>query len=579
MAVIVALERPLVAGERRGWYGGGVKTDFMSRFGPLLFAAGGTVLVLWQMLLPGYVLTWDMTFGPAHVFPKVSGLVNGFPVWFLIYAVGFVMPMWAVQKAILVGLFFSLFYLPLRFFPFNTESWTRYAAASLYAVNPFVYERFLAGQWTILAAYALLAPFFYYLLELLRAPERRTALYLAATMLLIGVFSLHAFVMAALIAAAVVIVGLVRYPAGARPLAGCAALTGVIVAMVSLYWIVPYLMNPEAAPVPHFTEAHWSAFQTSADPVVFGNATGNVAMLYGFWGESYPWMQSLRSPKDTLTVFLPSLLALTIVIVVGGVALARKRSERFRALLLLAIGAAAFVFSVGLAPSVFFGFNLWLFEHVPFWRGFRDTEKWSMVLALIYAYFFAAGASYLVSAVRPKLRYVAQIALVVLPLVYTFTMLGGFAGQLRAVEYPAPWYEVNAFLEKDAECKALFLPCHQYYWLAFNDSRLTGNTAPRFFDCTIVSSADAEIGEVGDQGASPSYRAIADAVTNNNLQSVDDTLAVLRKEGIRYVIYTADVQRYDEYTYPFLDQTGLTKMYEYPVGNPVDNLHIVLIRL
>src|SRR3989344_304316 len=426
MAVIVALERPLVAGERRGWYGGGVKTDFMSRFGPLLFAAGGTILVLWQMLLPGYVLTWDMTFGPSHVFPALTGLLASLPLKIILYGAGFIVPMWVVQKIILVGLFFSLFYLPLRFFPFKVDTWSLYAGATLYAVNPFVYERFLAGQWAVLFGYALLAPLVYFLFELIREPRTRTALSLAGVLLLINIFSLHVFVMAILVSSAVILGSiLVRR---SKEVAKYAALAGAVVALVSLYWVAHLLLNPASSPLPAFTEAHQEAFMTSADYVVFGNATANVVMLYGFWGESYPWMQSLLSPKDTLLVFIPALLALAAIIVTGAITLLRRSETRPRAIALVAIGAAALVFSVGLAPSYFHGLNLWLFEHVSFWRGFRDTEKWSMWLALAYAYFFAAGASYIVSRLRARIARTAQFALILLPLVYTFTMLGGFAG-------------------------------------------------------------------------------------------------------------------------------------------------------
>ena len=555
--------------------------EFAYRFRFEIFATLGAVIVLWQMLLPGYVLAWDMVFGPAHVFPSFSGLNNSFPLGLLIYGVGFVVPMWVVQKVILVGLFFSLFYLPIRFFPFKIDSWSRYAATTLYAVNPFVYERFLAGQWAVLCAYALLAPFLYFLLELVRLPAQagesraRTAMYLALTMLLVGILSLHVFVMAAIIAVAVIAFAILRDVRKALRLVKYTALAGALVGVVSLYWIVPLVFNPQSSPLPIFTEVHWSVFQTSVDPT-FG-ASANVLMLYGFWGESYPWMQGLPSPKDMPPVLIPSLLALSIVIVVGAVMSVRAREARSRlpaeasakdgALALLGIAIAAFVFSLGLAPSIFHDFNQWLFEHVPFWRGFRDTEKWSMWLALAYAYFFAAGASYLVHAICPRLKSAAQCAFVLLPLVYTFTMLGGFAGQMRAVDYPESWYEVNAILAKDKECVALFLPWHQYYWLEFNDHALTANTAPSFFSCDIISSQDAEIGAIGDQGADEGYRAVAQVVMDNSPENISATLATLRAAGIRYIISTGDLTDLDTFTYPFSDEPNLKKLYTSTVNN------------
>ena len=549
-----------------------INTERMQKYGPLLFAATGTVLVLWQMLLPGYVLMWDMVFGPSQMFPTFSGLENSAPLQLVIYALGLMVPMWIVQKVILVGIVFSFFYLPIKFFPLHIDSWARYAAASLFAVNPFVYERFLAGQWAVLCAYALLMPFVYFLFRLLESPTKRTALSLAAVMLLINLFSLHVFVMTVLIVGFACAVRLfVRDQIGAFILN--ALLAGSIVAIVSLYWLVPLFIYPESSPVGAFTEAHWKAFATSIDASV--GASANVLMLFGFWGESYPWMQTLLSPKDIPLVFIPTLLALAVVIVTGIAMSMRALQSRTRAILLFSIAVLAFVFSLGLAPSFAHDFNLWLFEHVGFWRGFRDTEKWSMWLALAFACFYAAGTSGIVRKVRPHLVRTAQFVFVMLPIFYTFTLPFGLMGQARAVEYPESWYGMNAILAADPTCKALFLPWHEYYWLAFNDNRLTANVAPRFFDCTIVSSRDAEIGGVGDQGADAVYEALARTVTDPDTEHVDAALALMRAEGIRYIIATYDLGSLDTFTYPFLSAPGLTTLTE----RGVDNLHVVLIRL
>jgi len=50
---------------------------------------GIEALILWQLLLPGYILTLDMVWGGI----------------------------WITQKLFLIVLFFLLFYLPYRFFP------------------------------------------------------------------------------------------------------------------------------------------------------------------------------------------------------------------------------------------------------------------------------------------------------------------------------------------------------------------------------------------------------------------------------------------------------------------------------
>lgn len=534
-----------------------------------IFATIGTIVILWQLLLPGYVLTWDLVWGPLHTFPEFSGFVNTAPLRLVIYAAGFVLPMCMIEKVLLVGLFFLLFYLPIRFFPFKINEWARYAAATFYAVNPFVYERLLAGQLGVLFGYALLPPFIYFLLRFVMwghpvSPHWKDAVYLGLSMLLIGAFSLHTFVMAVVVAIFVLGVGALtkmwRHPVSLH--LKNAAIAAGVVAVGSLYWVLPFLLAKQSSPLRAFDASHWTAFATSADPL-FGTL-GNVLALYGFWGEAYPWMQTLLSPKDIPIIFYPALLILATLIVTGAVRLLREHKQQSKALLLIGIGTAAFIFSVGLAPTILQDINFWLFEHVPFWRGFRDTGKWSMWLALIYAYFFAAGASYTLQSLRPKLQSIAKYFFILLPLAYTFTLPLALAGQLKPVQYPASWQEANALLAQDTGCKAIFLPWHQYYELDFNNGFLTVSPASRYFNCEILSSADAEIGGVGHASdKSPDYYSIAGAIASNT-NDPDATVHFLKSKGIKYIIYTPDIAGEDIYDYPFLKSTLLRKIIDTP---------------
>src|SRR5207249_3718953 len=105
-----------------------------------------------------------------------------------------------------------------------------------------------------------------------------------------------------------------------------------------------------------------------------------------------------------------------------------------------------------------------------------------------------------------------------LPLLYTPTMLFGFFGQLNPVQYPSSWRLANEVLKREKKCKAIFLPWHHYYSLSFNKKILTANTAPLFFNCDILISSNAEIGDVGysRDSMTQDYNEIANAITNNN---------------------------------------------------------------
>lgn len=527
----------------------------------LIISSVGAVVVLWRLLLPGYVLSLDTVFGPRAPMPALAGIgASGSPVSLALYLAQVVADGWVIEKVVLLALFFSLLYLPLRFWPLERARGEAYFAAVLFAVNPFVYERFLAGQWAILFAYALLFSLAACLWRFYRDLSWRSALFAGAWLVGIGAFSLHLFAMGAFAYAAfaLVAVGERVWRREYEPLKTIVtrlASAALAVGAVCLYWIIPAFLGTNT--VKSFSSAHWDAFKTAADPRI--GALGNVAALYGFWGEHEMWATYFAWPKDSVLLWALAGSLLALVIFAGLWRGLRARATRAPALWLAGIGVLALVFSIGIGDSVFRPFNLWLFEHAPFWQGFRDSQKWSAVLALSYSLLGGIGAGWILRAsARPYARAGILALLCALPLLYTPTILLGFNGQLRPVWYPPAWSEVNEVLKKDAHCKAVFLPWHLYYELAFNGGLLTANTAGKYFDCRVLTGADAEIGGVGyPVDLSREYYEVAGAITNN-AGDPSETAAFLAEKGIRYVIYTPDIADKDIYSYPFL-RSGLLK--------------------
>lgn len=552
---------------------------FLHRFRYELFAAAGTVIVLWQMLLPGYVLTLDMVFGPAAAMPSLEGIAAaGFPVSYLIYALQFALSGWIVEKALLLSLFFLLFYLPLRCYPFRNENGEAYFAALIFAINPFVYERFLAGHWRILFAYALLFPLASCLARFYRERSWSAILSAAAWLVGIGLFSLHLFVMGVVVVALFTLAGTVQmlsqggYESLRHFMTRIVAMA-LIVGAVSLYWIIPAIVNANV--VGTFTPAHWKAFKTASDP--FLGTIGNVAALYGFWGEHEMLSTYFVWPKDGVLLWWFSGAMLAAILLCGLWRGSRDRSTRFAAFWLIGIGILSLIFSAGIGDNVFAPFNLWLFEHIPFWQGFRDSQKWSAVLTLTYALFCGIGAGYVLQKIaKARLRVLVLALLCTVPLLYTPNLLFGFNRQLQPVWYPATWAEANEILKDDPACKAIFLPWHLYYALSFNHDLITANTAPHFFDCEIISGNGAELGGIESRGIyGADYDALEVAVTQNDPMKNESALETLRAQSITHVIFTDDLAGRDIFYYPFLVNHGLERIYE----GAVDNEAIMLFKL
>jgi hypothetical protein len=529
----------------------------------ILFSLIGVLVVLWSLLSSGYVLTLDMVFGPHFDLTRNTGdLLNTVPLWYFLAFLTYVFGGWIAQKILLIILFFLLFYLPLHFFKkiFNIENThgAEYVMSLVFVVNPFVYERFLAGQWAVIFGYALLVPFTAYLFEFCKEVGYKNGLKLLGIIILIGVISTHIFIMSLIVTGLACIVNLVRLKFDLEFIKK-GLLLGLTVLVCSSYWLIPAIISPTGTPLATFGPEHWEVFKTAGSG--YWGTLGNVLSLHGFWEEHEVWVSRFFLPKDGGFSFAVSLILLFSIISFGIYSGFRDRQLRVRVSFLIFVMFLAMVFSCGIGEGVFRNFNLWMFEHVSFWKGFRDSEKWSVLLALGYALLAGLGTRFILSYFqRQEYRRIVFYVLIAIPLLYTPMMLFGFIGQLKSVQYPNSWTEVNNVLKQDKNCRALFLPWQQYYSLHFNNEILTANLSRNYFDCDIVQGKNMNLGTVVSQGGNgEEYDAIEKEVTNNDANP-DSVIEFLKGRGIEYIIFTDDVIGEDPYKYLFLRSKLLLKV-------------------
>lgn len=516
----------------------------------LVMISGLVLILLWQLLLPGYVLTLDMVFVP-HVPPatiKLGGYWNAALFRLPMYLLGLLIPGWLVQKFMFLVLFIALPLHGYRYLlPSSTQARTRAFVALFYTFNPFVYTRFLAGQWTILIAYSFL-PIVYYFATKTGQGDRKSAVLLGLTLVLTFAFSLHLGVVA-LFVWLFALLGAMS-PRLLRAWIGN-LVAGAILLVGTLYWTIPAFFRKGNSLLEIINDRHIEAFKTVSDPLI--GTLGNVLALYGFWGEHEPWAQQFIWAKQAAPIWIVSGLVLAVMIMLGVVKLLRERTTRRVALAMLGLGFVAVVFACGVGDTPFRSFNEWLFAHLEFWKGFRDSQKWSAVLVMVYAFFAGHGL---------EGRYTNQKTILAsgAVLLYTFPMLFGFSNQLKPVWYPESWTQVNDILKQDKDCKAIFLPWHSYFSLKFNHNLLTANPAKDFFSCNMIVSRQVELGEIGQQGQlDPAYDAIEGLVTGKDRLSTNDAFAVLQSAHIHYIILTDDLEGQDQWNYDFLQNSALQK--------------------
>jgi hypothetical protein len=515
----------------------------LSRYYPYLFFAAISALILGPLWAPGYILTFDMSWTP-HVRAPFAVFTHLIPSWMLQKLLVFSILMLAAVGAYRLGRQAGLSGTPT------------YLAGLVYVMNPFIYTRFMAGQFLVLLGYALLPYVAAAVWRLLERPGLRTIVLAAAWATALSLASVHSIGLAAVLSATLVVAwGWGRWRE-LRSVATWLAGAAMLWLIGNALWLGPLLVGNSSLSrqIASFDQAQAEAFATASGRV---GGPLNVAVLQGFWGD--PIGRYVLPEATGLLFWLAAGLLLGLVGL--GVARAWRRSDRL-GLALAAAGFIGWVLAIGLASPPTAALTSWLMDYLPFYQGYREPQKWAALLALAYACLAAGGAAWLLERLRPAAREAAGLALMLVPLIGTPMMLWGFGGQLRSTDYPPGWYELDRQLRaENPSARTLMLPWHQYLPLDFA-GRVVANPASGFFTVPVVSSANPELpGVPPGPDASGLTRRIEDGVLAHRF--VDSAAAPrLAGLGIKRVVL---LKQADWQTYDWLSrQPGLVLVRETP---------------
>jgi hypothetical protein len=492
--------------------------------------AGLALLILLPLLLPGYILTLDLVFTPS--FPWPTEIANTYPLDILLWLLHMILPGDVIEKIILFMILLlsgvGMHRLIRQIKPgaeIAPDTWhhVAYFAGIFYMINPFTYSRFMAGQWLVLAGYALLPFFFWLLLKLLAMPTWRTAIKLALLAFAVVTLSLHHIGMLVALAVLVGAAGILKYRGEHQLRFTKHAGLGVLVTVIlTSFWWVPAVVGQGTIgqAVADFNQADAAAFATGNGSL---GAIGDVVRLQGFWADA---RQLYLLPQDILPGWGLVFLLLWIVVIIGAV----KAWRNHRTLVSLAAGSIILGIVLAIVP-------------LPF-LGYREPHKFVNLIVLGYGILGAFGVAYMVRWATRRFRtaggQVAMIVCLLLPLVITPIMFMGFAGQLSPHHYPREWYDMNERLSE----KTLFLPWHQYMKYSFS-GRIIASPADKFFDAPMISSDQPEFKNVSPTMPDEEKTAITNALKNE-----EDLSQVLKRHRIRHILLAKE----DDYKkYGYLD--------------------------
>ena len=534
----------------------------------LLWAGFLTLLVAGPWLLPGYLFGTDWP-GPRHFGPSNS-VGSALPLEAAMAGLAWAIGGEVTGKLLILGSLFAAAALVYRALPVGGVV-PRAAAATVYAVNPFVYGRLHYGQMFLLLAYAILPWALTRLRGMLAEPGGRSSVGAAVAFVLIGIASPHMVLITGLLAAVLFVTHTLaqreklEYIKNSGPwIVVAIALAGV----ASSYWIVPLIAGRgyEGEVI-----ATTGSGQLAAYAVVSDRSFGlvpNLVGLYGFWAEGTGRFTSMKE----FVPFWPFVLAAILAVAAIGVAGVRRGSGRQLAPLvvgLLVAASIAVVLEMGISQPVTAGVVRWLDANFVVYRGLRDAGKWAALLALVYSQLFGIGVATLLGFIPTHMKAhtsrelaigVATGLLLAIPLYYGNGLLFGAHGEIKPSQYPAGWYAADRLLASDAHPgRALMPPWHEYMSYGFiqNQNKIVAPPAPTFFSVPVLVSTDPEVQGIPPPG-DPDQVAISRLVAAGDKGQWGQ---VLTAHGVKYLLLTHDLEWR---SYAYLDfQPGLLKIADF----------------
>lgn len=516
-------------------------------------------LILSLLILPwgvGYIFALDMGWGPEY---PVSGIAsNTWPLHMLITGLDAVVPAWLVQRCILIliivlaGIGMHRLVAAGLKSPKSTAQYAAllpYLAGLLYICNPWFYIRLVNGQWLVLFGCALLPWAMLYLYRLLTHPSRRNAVLAGVWGGLIGLVSLH---MIGIYVAVAVILMLVVGHKMLRSWWKWAFVAVGTFLIINSVWLVPALQgqSPAEVTISQVTDSQLDAFATKAS--IGDSALLSTLLLHGFWGDD-----TGRYVLSASSILWWWGVAIVMPLIGIGIWQIWRRHDRMGIALFIA-GAVGWLLALGVGWSITEPLTRWLVEHVPYYAGYRDTQKWLILLIILYCYALVWGVAWLCE--RKHTRNTAAITIVGIAIALVgINLWGGLNGQLRASDYPRGWYDMQAELDRrDVRGSIVVLPWEMYIDTDFA-GRTVSNPAKFFFHQPVVTGT-----HVGLAGVADVHRTALDSTISNEIMPMSSVItttgSLLARHDVQFVML---MKQSDWRDYAWLDrQVDLKRAYE-----------------
>ena len=470
-----------------------------------------SLVVAGPFLTGKYIFLLDSVFGPRLPLFKYwsfSRLTLDFFLFFVSKTIPYIYP-----KALLFLSVFLSFFFAWIFLKEKVDRTPAYAFSFFYAVNPFVYNRLIAGQIFLIFSYAFLP----LILKLLMEKSSLKRDFLTGFIISLGALQFHILpVMLFLL----FLFKLKKYFL-ARESRELRSMMLISLIVFALNIGIVYQLAEGGDITWRISEITSSNLYSFRPSVSVANSITSLATLHGFWRQD-AYLQVWDFFPFWFILFL-----LIFYLVVHGYL--QKPPHRN---LFLLLGLTGLVLGGGASIPLFGSFFNLIFEKVPFFAGYRDSQKFLVLLTLSYFYLGSFGLKDILHSIEnKKIHRAVSLTFLLLPFLYGFPMLFGFQGQLSPTDYPQDWYMAGEIVRED---RCLFLPWHRYMdfkWVPNRDKRIE-NPAKAFFGENAITSRNPDM---------PGLKNPEDFVSTTVRNSLESkNIEKLRELGVKYIIHAKE---------------------------------------
>jgi hypothetical protein len=474
---------------------------FLARFSPVLF------IVAPLFFTKGYIFLTDLVWGPNI---SLSWSSQYFLLNVATKGLSFLLSVDLIEKVYITLCLVLVLWGGRKIAElFLKEPWLVFVASLFALFNPFVYDRAMYGQINIVGAFGLMLLGAGFLLEYLKKKQWRQIVFSGLAFAFSVQFSPHFIFFIVAFYLFVFLPGLFigkRETAAGNDKVGTKAkiidavkVSAILVAIafaLNANWIVGGVTGTSA--LGQFvstgvTQQDLIAFQTSGK--TGADAFGNVLMMSGFWGKDQFRYADITTIADN---WGRSFFLLLPLILWGFFVGLRSKEKKYR---VMTIGAGALfavsiILAAGIRIPVGSQITYFLFNHLPFYKGLRESQKWVSVATMIYLIFLSVGLRQLFTTkIVQRNAFIMKCLVGAVIVMEAPLLLWGFGGQVKPVQYPNDWYAVNNYIVRDSGCSGsiLFFPWHEYMSFSWIGA-IIANPAPAFFQCPVISGTDMEWG-------------------------------------------------------------------------------------